>query len=278
METSESCSAGNCSTYHCYVGGPAEPPEGLETGGCPLASHPAQLVDNASCVLCMECLKACPHGSVEFRLRPPFTDIWGGHKPRAAELSLLFMLLGAGAQSGAYPKHSGTLGGLEGLRSMLSIECRAHSSADANACSGWQAWRFVARVLVSQCSAFDTSQALVGLLKQTVNWEGSALPVSSRLALMWHCLQSTCTTCRSCASSLASILQQSLHNFPTSWPPRLCSALQGLLRSRRMQPQHWLPVLLGQRQSSAGGPSWRRDMHTCRLCGEAHLRITCVHS
>ncbi len=38
-------------------GGPAEPPEGLETLGCPLYSHPAQLVDNRNCVLCMTCLK-----------------------------------------------------------------------------------------------------------------------------------------------------------------------------------------------------------------------------
>lgn len=53
--------AGNCTTYHCYKGGPAEAPEGLETGGCPLYSHPAQLTDNRNCVLCMVCLKACPH-------------------------------------------------------------------------------------------------------------------------------------------------------------------------------------------------------------------------
>ena len=49
--------AGSCTTYHCYKGGPAEPPEGMATGGCPLYSHPAQLVDNRNCVLCMTCLK-----------------------------------------------------------------------------------------------------------------------------------------------------------------------------------------------------------------------------
>ncbi|KAK9840246.1 hypothetical protein WJX74_006102 [Apatococcus lobatus] len=85
----------NCATFHCYKGGPAEPPEGLETNGCPLHSHPAQLTDNADCVLCMECLKACPHGSVEFRLRPPGIDLWTSHTPSAAELALQFMLLGA---------------------------------------------------------------------------------------------------------------------------------------------------------------------------------------
>jgi len=32
--------------------------------------HPAQLEDNRDCVLCMTCLKACPHRSVELNLRP----------------------------------------------------------------------------------------------------------------------------------------------------------------------------------------------------------------
>lgn len=41
-------------------GGPAEG-EGQETLGCPVYSHPAQLTDNRNCVLCMTCLKACPH-------------------------------------------------------------------------------------------------------------------------------------------------------------------------------------------------------------------------
>jgi hypothetical protein len=50
--------AGNCSTYHCFKGGPAEPPRGLASPGCPLASHPAELADNRNCVLCMECDKA----------------------------------------------------------------------------------------------------------------------------------------------------------------------------------------------------------------------------
>lgn len=89
-------SAATCQTYHCYKGGPAEPPEGLETGGCPLHSHPAQLVDNKNCVLCMDCLKACPHTSVEFNLRPPGVDLWTTHKPTVSEIALMFMLLGGG--------------------------------------------------------------------------------------------------------------------------------------------------------------------------------------
>jgi polyferredoxin len=75
------CSA-ECTTYQCYKGGPAKG-EGQETGGCPIYSHPAQLEENRDCVLCMTCLKACPHRSVEFNLRPPGIELWTTHTPRA---------------------------------------------------------------------------------------------------------------------------------------------------------------------------------------------------
>ena len=86
------CSA-ECTTYQCYKGGPQKG-EGLETGGCPLYSHPAQLEDNRDCVLCMTCLKACPHRSVEFNLRPPGIELWTTHTPRIYEVALLMLLLG----------------------------------------------------------------------------------------------------------------------------------------------------------------------------------------
>jgi hypothetical protein len=68
----------------------------MESLGCPVYSHPAQLTDNRNCVLCMDCLKACPHSSIEFRLRVPGADLWNAsHKPLVAEAWLMFMLLGA---------------------------------------------------------------------------------------------------------------------------------------------------------------------------------------
>ena len=85
------CSA-ECTTYQCYKGGPRKR-EGMETDGCPLYSHPAQLEDNRDCVLCMTCLKACPHRSVEFNLRPPGIELWTTHNPRSYEVALLFLLL-----------------------------------------------------------------------------------------------------------------------------------------------------------------------------------------
>jgi transcriptional regulator with AAA-type ATPase domain/NAD-dependent dihydropyrimidine dehydrogenase PreA subunit len=85
------CSA-ECTTYQCYKGGPHKG-EGMETDGCPLYSHPAQLEDNRDCVLCMTCLKACPHRSVEFNLRPPGIELWTTHVPHGYEVALLFLLL-----------------------------------------------------------------------------------------------------------------------------------------------------------------------------------------
>ena len=86
------CSA-ECTTYQCYKGG-SQKGEGLKTGGCPLYSHPAQLNDNRDCVLCMTCLKACPHRSVELNLRPPGIELWTSHSPRSYEAALLLLLLG----------------------------------------------------------------------------------------------------------------------------------------------------------------------------------------
>ena len=86
------CSA-ECTTYQCYKGGPQKG-EGMATLGCPLYSHPAQLQDNRDCVLCMTCLKACPHRSVEVNLRPPGIELWTSHVPRVYEVALLLLLLG----------------------------------------------------------------------------------------------------------------------------------------------------------------------------------------
>ena len=85
------CSA-ECTTYQCYKGGAAKG-EGMETNGCPLYSHPAQLEDNKDCVLCMTCLKACPHRSVEFNIRPPGIELWTSHTAKSYEVALLFLLL-----------------------------------------------------------------------------------------------------------------------------------------------------------------------------------------
>ncbi|MGF1604497.1 MAG: sigma 54-interacting transcriptional regulator [Thermosynechococcaceae cyanobacterium] len=91
-----------CSTFGCYKGSdatpvnftPALPTEGQATGGCPLYSHPAQLQDNRDCILCMTCLKACPHRSVQLNLRFPASDLLENHQGNWPEVALLLLLLG----------------------------------------------------------------------------------------------------------------------------------------------------------------------------------------
>jgi polyferredoxin len=63
--------------------------------GCPLNSYPARNTDNHDCIMCASCLRACPNGSAQWRLRPPAADLWGNNGASWSELSLMFVLLGA---------------------------------------------------------------------------------------------------------------------------------------------------------------------------------------
>jgi polyferredoxin/CRP-like cAMP-binding protein len=91
-----------CSTFGCYKGSAATPvtfaqalpTEGQATDGCPLYSHPAQLQDNRDCVLCMTCLKACPHRSVQVNLKFPASDLLENQQGFWAEAALLLLLFG----------------------------------------------------------------------------------------------------------------------------------------------------------------------------------------
>ncbi len=93
LRTQQRTYSAECSTYQCDKGG-LQKGEGLETNGCPLYSHPAQLEDNRDCVLCMTCLKAFPHRSVEVNLRPPGIELWTTNVARSYEVALLLLLLG----------------------------------------------------------------------------------------------------------------------------------------------------------------------------------------
>ncbi|MFO7630272.1 MAG: 4Fe-4S binding protein, partial [Prochlorococcaceae cyanobacterium] len=87
--------SGSCSSYGCFKGGPAVG-EGLATAGCPLGTHPAHLADNRNCVLCLTCAAACPHRSVQLRLRPPAADLQRDSGPPAGEGGLILVLAGGG--------------------------------------------------------------------------------------------------------------------------------------------------------------------------------------
>ena len=94
------CTA-ECTSYACINGGPGQPPgqpgcdRGMATAGCPLHSHPSSLPDNRDCTFCGTCVKACPNGNIQFRLRPPGADLWEEHTATWHEAALMFMLLGA---------------------------------------------------------------------------------------------------------------------------------------------------------------------------------------
>ncbi len=85
--------SGSCSSYACFKGGPAEG-EGLASEGCPLGTHPAHLDDNRNCVLCLTCVQACPHRSVQLRLRPPAADLQREMAPPPGEAGLILVLAG----------------------------------------------------------------------------------------------------------------------------------------------------------------------------------------
>ena len=102
--------SGSCHSYACFKGGPAEG-EGLATAGCPLGTHPAHLEDNRNCVLCLSCAQACPHRSVQLRLRPPAADLQREMRPPDGETGLILVLAG-----GVVLHHWGRpLGGLRAL-------------------------------------------------------------------------------------------------------------------------------------------------------------------
>jgi len=86
--------SGNCSSYACFKGGPAEG-EGLASEGCPLGTHPAHLRDNRNCVLCLTCAQACPHRSVRLAIRPPAADLQRTMAIPDGEPSLLLILAGS---------------------------------------------------------------------------------------------------------------------------------------------------------------------------------------
>ena len=71
----------------------------MATQGCPLGTHPAHLEDNRNCVLCLTCVQACPHRSVQLSLRPPAADIQREMSLPPGEPGLLLVLADAASRS-----------------------------------------------------------------------------------------------------------------------------------------------------------------------------------
>jgi hypothetical protein len=58
-----------CTTFDCYVG------KG-EVKGCPMSQHLPYLDNNLDCKLCFNCVRNCPHRSVQVNLRFPAREVW----------------------------------------------------------------------------------------------------------------------------------------------------------------------------------------------------------
>ncbi|MBI4234340.1 MAG: 4Fe-4S binding protein [Chloroflexi bacterium] len=62
--------------------------------GCPLYEFPRTLDTNRNCNLCARCIKSCPRGYFEVRLRPPGRELWGLRSPQVGEAVLALLLVG----------------------------------------------------------------------------------------------------------------------------------------------------------------------------------------
>jgi polyferredoxin len=71
----------------CYNGTAATDP-------CPLFSFPRQLDSMASCNLCANCIKSCPHDAITVTVRPPARELWLVGRARIEESFLAMAIMG----------------------------------------------------------------------------------------------------------------------------------------------------------------------------------------
>jgi ferredoxin len=83
--TPEVCA--QCTTASCFKGTETAP-------GCPIFEFPKTMQSSANCVLCGDCVKNCPNGSIQLTLRPPTQELWFVHKPRVESAFLAAVIMG----------------------------------------------------------------------------------------------------------------------------------------------------------------------------------------
>jgi len=76
-----------CKTNNCYKGDENTP-------GCPLYQGPFSLRSNQNCILCGNCVKACPNDSPSFNLRIPGHELWASLKPEKVTNIFVPVILG----------------------------------------------------------------------------------------------------------------------------------------------------------------------------------------
>ncbi len=62
--------------------------------GCAVNLTPWDIQGSGRCLLCGNCLRACPYGNAVLRVRPPFTSLWRESFPRFTETATAAALLG----------------------------------------------------------------------------------------------------------------------------------------------------------------------------------------
>jgi polyferredoxin len=76
-----------CKTHDCGKGNE-------ETEGCPWGQHPAVMVENNACSMCMKCTHSCPSGEpMRLRWRNPLSELSKIFRPNAGEVAIIMVLL-----------------------------------------------------------------------------------------------------------------------------------------------------------------------------------------
>lgn len=83
--TPEICA--KCDMASCFKGTEKAP-------GCPIFEFPRTMTSSANCVLCGDCLKNCPNGSIQLTIRPPTKELWFVHKPKVEAAFLAAVIMG----------------------------------------------------------------------------------------------------------------------------------------------------------------------------------------
>ena len=74
-----------CQSRLCYQGDEAHE-------GCPMFRHPFLVDNNRDCILCGNCIKNCPHDSIQVNLRIAPLELWHIQAPRVADSFLVVSL------------------------------------------------------------------------------------------------------------------------------------------------------------------------------------------
>jgi len=86
LSTCKSCKTNDCVTNKNNYQ--------LNSRSCTSNLYPATISDNRDCLLCTQCLKACPNKNIRFSSRKPFSDFFSDINLRPAQVGFI-MLIGA---------------------------------------------------------------------------------------------------------------------------------------------------------------------------------------